>query len=113
MHAGIRRSLRQRGRSFAFLTLSVCRTVCRSVASRDEVGYSTLVHGPFMSFFGRAARLTGAAVGGTSVVLFSQMWYVRMSFKLPPDASGPLQGVAHYEKPKGTLGGNGYGVAAK
>lgn len=54
-----------------------------------------------MSFFGRAARLTGAAVGGTSVVLFSQMWYVRMSFKLPPDASGPLQGVAHYEKPKG------------
>ena len=43
------------------------------------------------------ARLTGAAVGGTSAVLFSQMWYVRLKFQLPPDAAGPLNGVAKHK----------------
>jgi len=41
-----------------------------------------------------AFRAAGAALGGTAGVVACQVAYVRLSFQLPPDATGPTSGTA-------------------
>jgi lysophospholipase L1-like esterase len=42
---------------------------------------------------GTMRRAAAAAIGLPTALVTGQMWWVRHKFKLPPDASGPMEGV--------------------